>query len=168
MQTWHLPSPSSYPAASSSTMPLAIIELLTPVSEVMPSMFSTHTNEVEIIIGLLMTCWKMVPLGGLCLHFPQSLWALNLSAVSCATNRASLCFWLDRPATACSLQSFPSLMFSEATVTGLKPRHPPEHTPYLYCTSRCDSGPHLAHVMLGADLSLSSLSFNYQAQEKEM
>lgn len=37
-------------------MPLAILELLTPVSEVMPSMFSTHTNEVEIIIGLLMTC----------------------------------------------------------------------------------------------------------------
>lgn len=105
-------------------MPLAIIELLTPVSEVMPSMFSTHTNEVEIIIGLLMTCWKMGPLRGLCLHFPHPLWALNLSAVSCATNWASLCFWLDRPATACSLQAFPHLMFSEAAVTGLTPKHP--------------------------------------------
>lgn len=133
MQTWLWPSPSSYPDASSSTMPLAIIELLTPVSEVMPSMFSTHTNEVEIIIGLLMTCWKMVPLQGLCLHFPQSLGALNLSAVSCATNWASLCFWLDRPALVCSLQTLPCLTFSEAAVTELTSKHTPEHTPCLYC-----------------------------------
>lgn len=114
-------------------MPLAIIELLTPVSEVMPSMFSTHTNEVEIIIGLLMTCWKMVPLRGLCLHFPQSLWALNLSAVSCATNWASLCFWLDRPAIACSLQTFPCLMFSEAAVTGLIPMREMKPASLLFC-----------------------------------
>lgn len=145
-------------------MPLAIIELLTPASEVMPSMFSTHTNEVEIIIGLLMTCWKMVPLRGLCLHFPQSLWALNLSAVSCATNWALLCFWLDRPATACSLQTFPCLAFPEAAVTGLTPKHPPEHTPCLYCVSRWGSGPH--HVTLGADFSPPYLSFNYPRKRK--
>lgn len=59
MQTWLQPSPSSYPdglGAQCLQQRSIVIELLTPVSEVMPSVFSTGTNEVEIIIGLLMTC----------------------------------------------------------------------------------------------------------------
>ena len=122
----------------------------------MPSMFSTHTNEVEIIIGLLMTCWKMVTLRGLCLHFPRSLWALNLSAVSYATNWASLCFWSELPAIACLVQTFPCLMFSQAAVIGLIHKHSP--LPCLYCGSRYGSWPHLTHVMLRVGLSLSSRS----------
>lgn len=59
-----------------------------------------------------------------------------------------------------------SLRFSEAAVTEFTPKHPPEHTPRLYCIPRCYSGPQLAHVMLGAGLSLSSLSFNYQVPGK--
>lgn len=85
----------------------------------MPSMFSTHTNEVEIIIGLLVTCWNMVPLRELRLHFPQPLWVLNLSVVSRATDWALLCFCSGLPAVARLLQTSSFLEFSQAAVVGL-------------------------------------------------
>lgn len=91
----------------------------------MPSMFSTHTNEVEIIIGLLVTCWNMVPLRELRLHFPQPLWVLNLSVVSRATDWALLCFCSGLPAVARLLQTSSFLEFSQAAVVGLLYSPPP-------------------------------------------
>lgn len=117
----------------------------------MPSMFSTHTNEVEIIIGLLMTCWKMVPLWGLCLHFLQSLRALNLTAVSCATNWASLCFWSELPAIARSLQTFPCPTFSLVAAILLIHKQFPSPT---IVSLWCGFWPHFTHVMLRAGLSV--------------